>query len=153
MKIKWKVLIYCLVLVYCTAIIGSIFMQNQSNSEWYNSVKPSITPPGFIFPIVWTVLYFLIGISLYLASTNSKKKNKKKILVWFGINLFLNAIWTLFYFNLHNPILAFMDIILIELTIVYLIILTYRISRISSYLLIPYLIWVSFASVLTYLSI
>jgi tryptophan-rich sensory protein len=90
---------------------------------------------------------------LYLASTNSKKKNKKKILVWFGINLFLNAIWTLFYFNLHNPILAFMDIILIELTIVYLIILTYRISRIRSYLLIPYLIWVSFASVLTYLSI
>ena len=153
MKIRWKVLVICLVSVYFFALVGTILMQNQSSSTWYNQIRPTITPPNFVFPIVWTILFFLIGISLYLAFINSKKKNKKKIIFLFVLNLAFNTIWTYFYFNLHNPLLAFVDIILIELTIIYLIIFTYKISRLSSYLLYPYLIWVSFASILNYLSI
>ena len=86
MKIRWKVLVICLVSVYFFALVGTILMQNQSSSTWYNQIRPTITPPNFVFPIVWTILFFLIGISLYLAFINSKKKNKKKI-------IFLAKIW------------------------------------------------------------
>ncbi len=153
MKIRWKLLVICLLAVYLFAFIGTVFMRNQTNSEWYNQIKPTITPPAFIFPIVWTILFSLIGISLYLALRKSKKDERKKVIFWFSLNLIFNTIWTLFYFNFHNTFLAFIDIILIEFTIIYLIILTHKINKLSSYLLYPYLIWVSLASILNYLSI
>jgi len=153
MKIKWKLLLLCIFSVFLVGFLGSTFMQNQSDSDWYKEIRPSITPPGFVFPIVWNILFLLIAISLYLSYSKSKKKDKKKIVFWFSLNLFFNAIWTLFYFNMQNPLLAFIDIILIELTIIYLIFLTSKISKLSSYLLYPYLIWVSFASILNFMSI
>jgi tryptophan-rich sensory protein len=128
-------------------------MQNQTESSWYQQIKPSITPPNFVFPIVWTILFILIGISIYLSLTSAKKKAKNKILFWFIVNLILNSVWTLFYFNLHNPLLALVDLILIIVTIVYIIILTHKSNKLSSYLLVPYLLWVSFAGVLNFLSI
>lgn len=153
MKIRWKLLVLCLLVVYLISFIGTIFMGNEASSEWYKEIKPAITPPSFVFPIVWPILFFLIAISLYLALRNSKGDERKKIIFWFSLNLIFNTIWTLFYFHFQNPFLAFIDIILIDFTIIYLIVLTHRINKLSSYLLFPYLIWVSFASILNYLSI
>lgn len=153
MKINKGYLSLSCLLVLFAALIGSAFMQNQSNSAWYQTVKPSITPPSFVFPIAWTILFILIGISIYLSLVSAKKKSKNKILFWFIVNLVLNSVWTLFYFNLQNPLIAFVDLILILGTIVYLILLTYKANKLSSYLLVPYFLWVSFAGVLNFLSI
>jgi len=149
--VNWKILILSLVIVYTIAFIGSLF--TSIDNSWYDSVKPSITPPSFVFPIVWNILFFLIALSLYIAWTSSKKKDRKKIIIVFGINLVLNALWSLFYFRMQNPVFAFVDLILIWLTIIAMIFVTYRIKKVSVYLLIPYLLWVSFAGILNWLSI
>jgi tryptophan-rich sensory protein len=153
MKINFKVLIISLVIVFLISSLGSLFMGNSSQSDWYQNIKPSITPPNYIFGIVWPILFILIALSIYFAWINSKKKNKPKLIIFFGINLVLNFIWTLIYFKLQNPFLAFIDIILILISIGYLIIFTYKINKLSSYLLYPYLLWVSFATILNYLSL
>jgi len=152
-KVNWKVLIVCIVIVYLIAFLGSIFTTSEVNTAWYDSIKPSITPPGWIFPIVWNILFFLIAISLYLAWINSKKNQKTKIAIAFGINLILNAFWSYLYFGLKNPAFAFIDLIAIWISITAMICITYKINKASSYLLVPYFLWVSFAGVLNYLSI
>lgn len=151
-KLNIKLLIICLVIVYAVAFVGSLFTSPVTDSSWYESIKPSITPPNFVFPIVWNILFFLIGVSLYLVWKNSKKKDKKNIMYVFGINFFLNVLWSVFYFGMKNPTLAFFELIFLWASIVAMVFFTYRINRVSSYLLWPYLLWVSFAGVLNYLS-
>jgi len=155
-KFNLKILLICLFIVFIVAFIGSLFTSNNVNSKWYESVKPSITPPNYVFPIAWTILFFLIALSLYFALINSKTKdnNQRKIIVFvFGINFILNILWTFFYFNMHNPLLAFYNIILLIISILSLIFVCWKINKISAYLLLPYLLWVCFASVLNWLSI
>lgn len=151
MKINWKVLSVSLIAVYFVALIGGLFTSSSVNSLWYNSVKPSITPPNYVFPIVWNVLFFLIALSLYLSWISAKKKSKKKIVFVFGLNLFLNFLWSAIFFAMQNPLLAFFELILLWLSIIAMIFTTYRINKTSSYLLIPYFLWVSFAGILNYL--
>lgn len=152
MKINWKALILSLVIVYAIAIIGSIFTSPVTDSDWYESIKPSITPPNWIFPIVWNILFFLIALSLYFAWVNAKRNQKKKIAIVFGINFFLNILWSILYFSLKNPLYAFYDLILLEGSIIAMIFITYKIDKKAAYLLAPYLLWVGFAGVLNWLS-
>ena len=152
--INWKILITCLVIVYLVAFVGSLFTSPVTDSEWYESIKPSITPPSWVFPIVWNILFFLIALSLYFALTNSKtQKLKTKIYFVFSINFLLNITWSVFYFGMKNPLFAFIDLIFLWFSIIAMILVTYKIDKKASYLLIPYLLWVSFAGVLNYLSI
>ena len=148
-----KLLIISILALILVSTIGSLFTGQTTNSEWYNSVKPSITPPGWAFPIAWTILYILIAISLYLALRDVKTKQKTKIIILFTLNLISNALWSLFYFRLQNPILAFLDLLVIWITIILLIKTTSKINKTSAWLLIPYLAWVSFAGILNFLSI
>ncbi|MBU0894191.1 MAG: tryptophan-rich sensory protein [Nanoarchaeota archaeon] len=148
---NWKVLILTLLVVYLVAFIGSIFTSSNTNTEWYNSIKPSITPPNWVFPIVWNVLFFLIALSLYFSWIGSKKENRTKIALVFGINLVLNVLWSFLFFSLKNPLLSFFEIILLELSILSMILITFKINKISSYLLWPYLLWVFFAGILNFL--
>lgn len=148
-KINWKVLIFSFLAVFSVAILGSIFTSPYVDSDWYNSVKSEITPPNYVFPIVWNILFFLIAISLYLAWISAKNKNaKKSIAIVFGINLLFNFLWSFLFFVRQNPVSAFVDLIAIWITIVAMIYTTYRINKVSAYLLIPYLLWVSFAGIL-----
>ncbi|MBU1129068.1 MAG: tryptophan-rich sensory protein [Nanoarchaeota archaeon] len=151
-KTNWKVLILCLIIVYLVALIGSIFTSPNTSTDWYNSVRPSITPPNWVFPIVWNILFFLIACSLYLAWINSKNKDKPKLIWVFGINFFLNILWSVLYFGLKNPLLSFFELILLEASIVGMILITKKISKKASYFLWPYLIWVAFAGILNFLS-
>src|SRR5574344_877887 len=112
-SINWKILIICVLISYSIATIGSFFTTSKTNSEWYNSIKPSLTPPNWVFPVVWNILFFFIALSLYLNWVNIKdKKKRQKIFLFLGINLVLNALWSLFYFTLENPLLAVFDLIL-----------------------------------------
>jgi len=152
-KTNWKVLILCLIIVYLVALIGSIFTSPNTSTDWYNSIRPSITPPNWVFPIVWNILFFLIACSLYLAWINSKKKDKSKLAWVFGINFILNIFWSVLYFGLKNPLLSFFELLLLEASIIWMILITKKISKKASYLLWPYLIWVAFAGVLNFLTV
>lgn len=151
-KINWKILIISFILVYGIAFLGSLFTTSSVDSSWYLSIKPSITPPNWVFPIAWNILFFLIAVSLYLVILNKNKKSNKKAIIVFGINLILNAFWTLFYFKMQNPLFAFYEIILLWISILLMIIYSYKVNKTSAYLLVPYLLWVSFATILNYLS-
>ena len=151
--INWNVLIISLIVVYAVGFIGSLFTSPNTGTEWYQSVKPSLTPPSIVFPIVWNALFFLIGISLYLAWTNTDKKGKKMVALVFAINFALNILWSVFYFGLKNPVLASVEILFLIASIILMITTTYKINRKSSWLLWPYLIWVCFATILSFMSI
>jgi tryptophan-rich sensory protein len=93
-------------------------------------------------------------LSLYSAWINIKdKKKKQKIFILFGINFLLNILWSLFYFTLENPLLAFFDLILLWVSIFILIKISWKENRKTSWLLFPYILWISFAGILNYLSI
>lgn len=152
-RTNWKILIASLIIVYLVAFVGSMFTSQGVDSEWYEQIKPNITPPDYVFPIVWNILFFLIALSLYFAYTSAKsKKLRNKIMLVFGINFLLNILWSLFYFTLKNPAAAFIGLILLWLSILAMIYTTHRINKLSTYLLVPYLLWVSFAGILNWLS-
>ena len=148
---KFYILILCFLFVYLAAFIGGIFTSISINTGWYESVKLSITPPDEVFPIVWNILFFLVAVSLFFVWTNSSKKQKTKVALVFGINLFLNVFWSFSFFFLKNPTLAFAVLILLEVSILSMIFTSWKIKKVSALLLIPYLLWVSFAGILNYL--
>ena len=148
MKINYKVLIICVLSVYLIAFIGALFTSPATGSQWYLDNKPSITPPNYIFPIVWNILFFLIALSLYFAWIKSNNKQKGELVGVFGINLMLNVLWSFLFFTLKRPSWAFAELIALEFTIVAMILVTRRIDKKSAWLLVPYLVWVGFAGVL-----
>ena len=150
MKINFKVLIVCLIIVYGIAFVGSIFTLGNTDSNWYLENKPDITPPNFVFPIIWNILFFMIALSLYFVWIKSEKKQKKKVALVFGANLFLNILWSFLFFSLQKPFLAFFDLLLLLATIILMISVTWKINRKASYLLVPYFLWVCFAGVLNW---
>jgi len=152
-KINWKILIMSFIIVCLVAGLGTVFTSQGTGSDWYKSIKPNITPPSLVFPIAWSILFFLIAVSLYLCWTNSKNREEKvAVSVIFAVNFALNIIWSVLYFAMKNPRLAFFDIILLLASILSMLLLSWRISKKSFWLLIPYFIWVCFASLLNFLS-
>jgi tryptophan-rich sensory protein len=153
-KINGKLLILSFVAVYASAFIGSLLTTSAVNSSWYQSVKPSITPPNWVFPLAWNILFFMIFVSLYLSLVSVKKKSLRlELKIAFGVNLLLNILWSFFYFFLKKPNFAFFELILFWLSIIAMIYTTSKINKKSAWLLLPYFLWVSFAGILNYLSI
>lgn len=131
--------------------IGSIFTAS-SLENWYLLLeKPTFIPPSQVFFPVWVILYTLMGISFYLVWEKGLQEQKvKKGMLIFGIQLSLNVIWSFLFFGLKSPYYAFIEIIFLWLAI-FLTILKFReISKMASYLLFPYILWVSFAALLNY---
>jgi translocator protein len=149
MKNKFLKLIMALVLTLGTGFIGSLFTNSQINS-WYKTInKPTLVPPDYVFPIVWTTLFILMGISFYLILINNTKNKTTEINI-FIVQLIINILWSVYFFTLHKPLIAFFVIIALWLLILANIIIFYKKSRLSAYLLIPYIVWVSFATYLNY---
>jgi len=141
-------LVASVLLSFSAAGVGSLATSTQS--DWYRElIKPSFNPPGWVFGPVWTVLYILIGVSFFLVWRRGfPGKAGRAALVCFLVQLALNAVWTLLFFGLQSPALALVDIVALLVAIVLTIILFSSISRVAACLLIPYLAWVSFATVL-----
>ena len=129
--------------------IGSLFTR-MSVSTWYETLqKPAFSPPNELFAPVWTILYILMGLALYLVwSKNEGPQEKKQALSAFAIQLLLNILWSAVFFGLRSPLGGLIVIWLLWVAIVYTIISFYRISELAAYLLIPYLLWVTFALIL-----
>ena len=115
--------------------------------EFNSLIKPMLSPPGFIFPIVWTILYVLMGISSYLIY-NENEINSSCCLKIYAINLFINFLWTPLFFGLNLRLFSFIWIILLDVVIVYMIFCFYKVNKKAAYLQIPYLIWSLFATYL-----
>jgi len=139
-------------------IIGSIFTIPSIPSWYATLVKPALNPPAWIFAPVWTTLFALMGVAVFLvwkekeiASSPAapRKKNKIALSIFVG-QLVLNILWSIIFFGLHNPGLAFVNIIVLWFAIVGTIIVFYKISKLAAYLFIPYILWVSFAMYLNY---
>ncbi len=125
--------------------IGAIFT-SPSVSTWYATLaKPSFTPPGWVFASAWITLYILMGIALYLILG---RKNNKKAVTLFNIQLALNALWSIIFFGLKSPLLAFIEIIALWTAILLTTISFWKIDRKAAYLLLPYVVWVTFATAL-----
>jgi tryptophan-rich sensory protein len=117
---------------------------------WYATLnKPPFSPPNWIFGPVWTALYFMMGISLYLVWMKGLKNKKVKIaMLFFAVQLIFNFLWSLLFFGMHSPQLALVDIFFLLIAISMTMVKFNKISKPASYLLVPYLLWVSFATVL-----
>ena len=131
--------------------IGSIFT-SPSIPTWYATLtKPSFNPPSWIFAPVWTTLFVLIGISLYMVWNKGLQDKKVKISLFiFGVQLVLNVLWSFLFFGLHSPFYAFLEIIILWAAIVLTIVNFFKVSRTAGLLLLPYIFWVSFAAILNF---
>lgn len=130
-------------------IIGSIFTASTVSSWYPTLIKPNFSPPAWLFGPVWVLLYFLMGISLYLIWQNKAKDNKKSLII-FGIQLILNVFWSFLFFGLKSPLYGLIDILLLLAAIILTIAFSFKISSYAAILLIPYLAWVCFATILNY---
>jgi len=148
-KFNWKVFLISFIIVIFVAYLGSIFTSQGTGSAWYQQIKPSITPPNFVFPIAWTILFVLIALALYFTWTNAKEDDKPRIVWIYGFNFIFNIVWSLLFFTLKNPLFAFIEIIAMEISIIFMLILSWRIDKKAAWMLVPYLLWVAFAAVLT----
>lgn len=118
---------------------------------WYAALrKPSWNPPGWVFGPVWTLLYTMMAVAAWMVWKRGGWKRQRGPLVLFLVQLVLNAAWTPLFFGLHRPGLAFVDIVLLWIAIVMTIISFKRVHRGTAWLLVPYLAWVSFATVLNF---
>jgi tryptophan-rich sensory protein len=142
--------IVAIIICQLAGTIGTLFTTSQIPTWYATLVKPSFQPPNYLFGPVWLTLYTLMGISLYLIWRAEKGKERKQALWLFGIQLFLNAIWSPIFFGWHRLDIALVVIILMWVFILATIIRFYKLNKPAAYLLIPYILWVSFASVLNY---
>lgn len=144
MKLSQK-LLYILTPLIGGSIVGLII---NKSIDYNYLVNPPLSPPSYLFPIVWSILYLLIGISYYIYRKNNND-NSLTIKLYY-IQLILNYLWSIIFFTLKLRTLAVIWIIILAITIIYLMIRFYKEERTSFYLFIPYILWVLFA---TYLNI
>jgi translocator protein len=144
-------LILCLLIPLAAGFVGSAFT-TPSIPTWYAALnKPSFNPPNWIFAPVWTTLFILMGIALFIVwKKGIKTPGVKAAIVIFAVQLVLNTGWSLLFFGLHSPFYAFIEIIFLWLAIALTIVSFWKLSPAASLLLVPYLCWVSFASYLNF---
>ncbi len=144
-------LIVSVLICQLAGAVGSVFTVTSIDS-WYAAIeKPAFNPPSWVFSPVWIILYALMGISLYLVWEEGLERKEVKVGIFvFGLQLALNILWSFLFFGLQSPFYAFMEIILLWLSIFLTIVLFGKISKTASLLLVPYLLWVSFAALLNY---
>lgn len=139
--------------VICTLVgaSGSVFTVVGTGSWYEQLTKPWFNPPSWLFGPVWTALYILMGVALYLIWMEGLEKPQvKAAILLFALQLLLNFLWSYMFFGLQSPLLALAEIAILWLVLLATIIAFFRIRRGAAYLLIPYILWVTFAAYLNY---
>ena len=148
MKIRDKsALIISILIPLAVGTMSALFSGNMSSYSILT--QPAFSPPGFIFPVVWTILYILMGASSYIVYS-SNSPNKPKALLIYGIQLFFNFCWSIIFFGLDLYLFAFIWLIALIFIIIIMIRQFYIVSPLAAYLQIPYLIWCIFAAYLNF---
>ena len=145
---KWKELLIAIVIPLSIGLLSGLISKDSMMSfELLN--KPPFSPPGWLFPLVWTILYILMSISSYLIY-KSNNPYKTTALIIYITQLFFNFFWAILFFNLNLYFFSFIWIVILWILIILTIISFYSINKNAAYLLIPYFLWVTFASYLNY---
>ena len=144
-------LLFSLAIPLLVGYLGSL-LTTPSINTWYATLnKPSFNPPNWIFAPVWTMLFILMGIALFLViKTGKESKYFLHARLSFGAQLFLNLYWSFLFFFIKAPVLAFWSIISLASMIIVNIYYFYQVKKAAAYLLIPYIAWVTFAAILNY---
>lgn len=141
--------IICLAIPMAVGGLSGYITVSEIETWFSNLNKPSFNPPNQLFGPVWTSLYALMGISLFLIWKSPKSLERKNAIIIFFVQLFFNFWWSMIFFSFHLLFLAVIDIVLLWLLIIYMIIAFKRVKPVAAYMNIPYLLWVSFATALS----
>lgn len=148
MKIHWKLLIICIAIPLLVGGLSALISSNAMES-FEKIEKPSFAPPSILFPIVWSILYVLMGIALYLILTSGVPQSELSLpVIFFALQLIFNFFWSILFFNLELYYFSFAWLVVLWILIAITILLFYKISKPAALLLIPYILWVTFAGVL-----
>ena len=144
-KNKYLSLVLIILVTFVASGIGS-FVTSSYKEPWYSEILlPSFNPPSWVFGPVWTTLYVFMSVAAWSAW---KKVSDKKILQIYIIHLFFNSIWSIIFFGFHQIFLALINLVIILVFIIWLMRIYYQVNKISFLLMIPYLLWSSYALIL-----
>lgn len=148
MKINWKQLIIAILIPLAVGGL-SAFLTRGSMEAFQALEQPPLSPPGWLFPVVWTILYILMGIASYLIYTADKPASDKFVaLGLYAFQLFFNFFWSIIFFNLEKYLFALVWLIALWLLIIMTILVSRTVSKPAAWLLVPYVLWVTFAGYL-----
>ncbi|MDC0887060.1 tryptophan-rich sensory protein [Altererythrobacter sp.] len=146
---RWALFIVPAVML--SAFLAAQLTMNGPNSEWYQGLeRPAINPPSYLFGIVWPILYFLMGIALALVCAAWGARGRTAAIAVFAVQFALNLVWSPIYFNLQHIDWALGVILVLDILVIVTIVLFWRVRRLAALLLVPYLAWILFATVLNY---
>jgi len=142
--------IAAMILAFLPGFFGIMFTPSGGADVWYNALNKSVmTPDGWVFGVAWTILYAFLGIALFLVMNSTRAApGKTKAYTLFGAQLILNGLWTYLFFGVHAVMPAFIVILALIAVSVWMMRAFYPISRGASYLVVPYLLWLLFATYL-----
>lgn len=147
----WAQYAIAIVIAECIGVLGSVFTASAIPTWYATLIRPSFAPPSWVFGPVWTMLFAMMGVSACIVWRQRKqRKDVRHALDIFGIQFALNVLWSALFFGMQNPGAAFVEIIVLWFAILFTIVTFAKISRLAAWLLVPYLLWVSFATVLNY---
>lgn len=149
-KRKWKTYAFWIVL---TELVGALagFLSREGTELYQASVlKPALTPPGWVFPVVWGILYLLMGIAAARIALLQESGARRAALRVYGLQLAVNFLWPLLFFNLQAFGAAFLWLVLLFALIVWMILSFRELEKAAAWLLLPYLLWTAFAGYLNY---
>lgn len=148
---KVKKVIACIICLFLPLLVGGISARlTAADIPIYNDllIKPFFNPPGYLFGPVWTILYLLMGVSLYLVWDSPQSALRKKALIIFAVQLAANFLWSILFFSFHLLFISSIEILIIWALILNMIFTFSKIKKVAGWINIPYLLWVSFASLL-----
>ncbi len=150
MKLDFKKLIKNLAIPLAVGGVSGFLTSGGVEEFTATAVKPVFMPPGWLFPVAWTILYTLMGISAYLIEIEPTYTDKKSAFILYYTQLFFNFVWSFIFFNAGNYLFAFIWIVILWVLIIATTIEFYKIKPTAAYLMIPYILWVTFAAVLNF---
>jgi len=148
---NWKKLLISILICQFAGVVGSLFTTPAIKNWYVFLIKPTFAPPNWLFGPVWVTLYAMMGISLYLVWIKGlEKKEVKKAFNLFLVHLIFNAFWSIIFFGLRSILGGLIEISILVILVLIIINKFYKIDKVASYLLIPYLLWGIFATFLNY---
>ena len=149
MIIMWKKLLWCLAIPLGVGGVSALL--TSGNMQLFEEInKPPLSPSGWLFPVVWTILYASMGVALYLVVMAKGAKSNLPAYISFGVQLFFNFFWSIIFFNTRAFLFAFIWLVLLWVAIIVNIFFFYKVNKTAGKILIPYLIWVTFAGYLNF---
>ena len=147
MKKRWRSLVICVLIPLLTGALASL-LTSRGMKSFAALAQPPLSPPGWLFPVVWTILYVLMGLASWMVYLRLEWPGAREALIWYGVQLAFNFLWSIFFFGAHLFLLSFFWLLALLLLIAVTAVKFGRVHPPAGWLLVPYLVWVCFAGYL-----